>query len=95
MLTEEIIFLLSTLKVAYFLSIWRSEDNEEESIAQTRTKQTWNEDDKICVGNILSTMSDALFHIYQNVQTTKEQPQALEEKYKSEDTTSKKFVLTF
>ncbi|GJX10320.1 hypothetical protein Tco_0200179 [Tanacetum coccineum] len=83
-------FLLTTLKVAY---VPRLEFVEEETLEQTRKRCKWDNDDYICRGNILNGMSDALFDVYQNVESAKELWDQLEAKYMAEDTSSKKFLV--
>ncbi|XLR35191.1 hypothetical protein S83_063091 [Arachis hypogaea] len=87
-------FLLTTLKVAYVLTIPRPPEVEGEAIAETRARQKWDNDDYICTGHILNGMDDALFDVYQNVASAKELWDKLEEKYMAEDATSKKFLVT-
>ncbi|GJW23717.1 zinc finger, CCHC-type containing protein [Tanacetum coccineum] len=50
------------------------------------------QDDYVCRGLILNGMSDSLFDIYQNVETSKELWDTLEAKYMAEDASSKKFT---
>ncbi|GKC34933.1 hypothetical protein Tco_1047317 [Tanacetum coccineum] len=87
-------FLLTTLKVAYVLSTPRPEFVEEETLEQTRKRCKWDNDDYICRGHILNGMSDALFDVYQNVESKKELWDQLEAKYIAEDTSSKKFLVS-
>ncbi|GJY00152.1 zinc finger, CCHC-type containing protein [Tanacetum coccineum] len=87
-------FLLTTLKVAYVLSTPRPEFVEEETLEQTRKRCKWDNDDYICRGHILNGMSDALFDVYQNVESAKELWDQLEAKYMAEDTSSKKFLVS-
>ncbi|GKF67967.1 zinc finger, CCHC-type containing protein, partial [Tanacetum coccineum] len=54
----------------------------------------WDNDDYICRGHILNGMSDDLFDVYQNVESTKELWDQLEAKYIAEDTSSKKFLVS-
>ncbi|GKA08482.1 zinc finger, CCHC-type containing protein [Tanacetum coccineum] len=86
-------FLLTTLKVAYVLSTPRPEFVEEETLEQTRKRCKWDNDDYICRGHILNGMSDALFDVYQNVESAKELWDQLEAKYMAEDTSGKKFLV--
>ncbi|KAJ9566188.1 hypothetical protein OSB04_002154 [Centaurea solstitialis] len=51
------------------------------------------EGDYICRGHILNGMSDSLFDVYQNVESTKELWDRLEAKYMAEDVSSKKFLV--
>nr|GFB09067.1 Gag-Pol polymerase [Tanacetum cinerariifolium] len=60
----------------------------------TRKRCKWDNDEYICRGNILNGMSDALFDVYQNVESVKELWDQLEAKYMAEDTSSKKFLVS-
>ncbi|XP_016200311.1 uncharacterized protein LOC107641330 [Arachis ipaensis] len=66
-------FLLTTLKVAYVLTIPRPPEVEREAIVKTRAKQKWDNDDYICTGHILNGIADALFDVYQNQGCRKDQ----------------------
>ena len=85
-------FLLSSLKVVYVLTTPKPAVNENETMADARTRLKWEQDDYICKGHILNAMSDSLFDVYQNKGTAKELWDALEAKYLTEDATSKKFL---
>ncbi|GJX61213.1 zinc finger, CCHC-type containing protein [Tanacetum coccineum] len=87
-------FLLTTLKVVYVLSTPAPEYVEEETLEQKRKRCKWDNDDYICRGHILNGMSDALFDVYQNVESKKELWDQLEAKYMAEDTSSKKFLVS-
>jgi len=87
-------FLLTTLKVAYILNIARPEEKDDETIAVTRDRQKWDNNDYICMGHILNGMSDSLFDIYQSSISAKELWNKLETRYMQEDATSKKFLVT-
>nr|GEX58348.1 zinc finger, CCHC-type [Tanacetum cinerariifolium] len=58
----------------------------------TTLKAKWENDDYICRGHILNGMSDFLFDVYTNVESTKELWDSLESKYMAEDSLSKKFL---
>jgi hypothetical protein len=47
-------FLLATLKVVYVLNTERPLENEAETVAKTRKRQKWENDDYICMGHILN-----------------------------------------
>lgn len=90
-------FLLTTLKVIYVLSTARppeANDGEEEPLERSRARMKWDNDNYICRSYILNGMSDALFDVYQHVKTAKELWDALENKYMSEDASSKKFFVS-
>lgn len=87
-------FLLTTLKVSYVLNTPRPMDNDNETIAETRERLKWENDDYICMGHILNGMSDSLFDIYQCENSAKDLWDKLEARYMQEDATSKKFLVT-
>ncbi|GJW62351.1 zinc finger, CCHC-type containing protein [Tanacetum coccineum] len=87
-------FLLATLKVAYVLTKPYPEESEDETLAASRERLKFENDDFICRGHILNAMSDPLFDVYQNYSTAKELWNALEERYFTEDATSKKFIVS-
>ncbi|GKB05235.1 zinc finger, CCHC-type containing protein, partial [Tanacetum coccineum] len=67
---------------------------EDEPLEQTRKRCKWENDDYICHGHILNSMSGALFDVYQNMGSTKELWDQLESKYMTEDASSKKFLVS-
>ena len=87
-------FLLTTLKVAYVLNMARPVEKDDETIAETRERQKWDNDDYICLGHILNGMSDSLFDIYQSSPSAKDLWDKLETRYMREDATSKKFLVS-
>nr|GEW28906.1 zinc finger, CCHC-type [Tanacetum cinerariifolium] len=86
-------FLLSSMSVVYVLTTLMHEDGgDNPTVEQVRKRAKWNNDDYVCKGLILNGMSDSLFDIYQNVETSKELWDTLEAKYMAEDASSKKFI---
>ncbi|KAD1183176.1 hypothetical protein E3N88_43192 [Mikania micrantha] len=85
-------FLLTTLKMVYVLSTPIPEILEDGNLEQIRKRSKWENDNYICLGHILNGMCDALFDIYQNVETAKVLWDTLEAKYMAEDSSSKKFL---
>ena len=51
-------------------------------------------DDYICRGHILNTLSNFLFNVYQHSKTEKQLWATLQSKYLTEDATSKKFLVS-
>jgi hypothetical protein len=89
--------LLATLKVVYVLTTPKPTqpgNSEEESLQAARTRLKWENDDLMCRGHILNSMSDDLFDTYQHMATAKEIWDALEQKYITEDAASKKFLVS-
>ncbi|XP_071738652.1 uncharacterized protein [Rutidosis leptorrhynchoides] len=87
-------FLLTTLKVVHVLSTPMPELLEDATLDQIRRRNKWDNDDFIYRGHILNGMSDALFDVYQSVETAKELWDSLESKYMAEDASSKKFLVS-
>ncbi|XP_071726859.1 uncharacterized protein [Rutidosis leptorrhynchoides] len=87
-------FLLTTLKVVNVLPTPMPELPDDATVDQIRRGNKWDNDDFICRGHILNGMSDALFDVYQSVETAKELCDSLESKYMAEDSSSKKFLVS-
>jgi hypothetical protein len=85
-------FLIAGIKVAYVLTTPKPVAHENETIAETRARMKWEQDDYICKGHICNAMVDSLFDIYQSKSTAKDVWDAFEAKYLLEDATSKKFL---
>ncbi|GJS77187.1 hypothetical protein Tco_0727068 [Tanacetum coccineum] len=66
---------------------------DDATVEQIRKRAKWDNDDYICRGLILNGMSDHLFDIYQNVESSKKLWDSLETKYIVEDASSKKFLV--
>ncbi|GJY94172.1 hypothetical protein Tco_0510533 [Tanacetum coccineum] len=66
-------FLLSSMSVVYVLTTPMPEDGGDDvTVEQIRKRAKWDNDDYVCRGLILNGMSDSLFDIYQNVESSKE-----------------------
>ncbi|GKG11815.1 hypothetical protein Tco_0346052, partial [Tanacetum coccineum] len=66
-------FLLSDISVVYVLTTPMPEDRgDNPTVKQVRKMAKWDNDDYVCRGLILNSMSDSLFDIYQNVESSKE-----------------------
>nr|GEX02421.1 zinc finger, CCHC-type [Tanacetum cinerariifolium] len=86
-------FLLSSMSVVYVLTTPSSEDGgNDATVEQILKRAKWDNDDYICRGLILNGISDSLFDIYQNIESSKELWDSLESKYMFEDASSKKFL---
>ncbi|GKC42648.1 zinc finger, CCHC-type containing protein, partial [Tanacetum coccineum] len=66
---------------------------EDSTVEAIRIRAKWENDDYICRGHILNGMSDSLFDVYMNVESTKELWDSLESKYMAEDSSSKQFLV--
>nr|GEV86225.1 zinc finger, CCHC-type [Tanacetum cinerariifolium] len=84
-------FFLTTLKVLYVLTTPMPELLEDDTVEAIRRRVKWENDDYICIGHILNSMSDPLFDIYQHVESAKELWDSIESKYMAKDSFSKKF----
>ncbi|GJR05276.1 hypothetical protein Tco_0528260 [Tanacetum coccineum] len=92
---KEMHFLLSSMSVVYVLTTHMPEDGGDNPIVeQFRKRAKWDNDNYVCRGLILNGMSDSLFDIYQNVESSKELWDSLEAKYMAEDASSKKFLIS-
>ncbi|GKD06259.1 hypothetical protein Tco_1181233, partial [Tanacetum coccineum] len=78
-------FLVSGMSVVYVLNTPIPEDGENASMEQIRKRNKWENDDYVYRGLILNGMSDPLFDIYQNVESSKELCDPLDAKYMVED----------
>ncbi|GKA82241.1 zinc finger, CCHC-type containing protein [Tanacetum coccineum] len=66
-------FLLSSMSVVYvFNTLIPEDDGDDATVEQIRKGAKWDNDDYVCRGLILNGMSDLLFNIYQNVESSKE-----------------------
>ncbi|GJX02619.1 zinc finger, CCHC-type containing protein [Tanacetum coccineum] len=88
-------FLLSSMSMVYVLTALMPEDGgENPTVDQVRKRAKWDNDDYVCRGLILNGMSDSLFDVYQNVETSKELWDTLEAKYMAKYASSKKFLVS-
>ncbi|GKF60998.1 hypothetical protein Tco_0177784, partial [Tanacetum coccineum] len=65
-------FLLSGMSVVYVLTTPIPEDGENATTDQIKRRNKWDNDNYVCRGLIFNGMSDLLFDIYQNVESSKE-----------------------
>uniref|UniRef100_A0A2N9HA68 CCHC-type domain-containing protein n=1 Tax=Fagus sylvatica TaxID=28930 RepID=A0A2N9HA68_FAGSY len=89
-------FLLTALKIFYILDLnlqpipdLTPEDTEQ--LKQQRIKR--EEDELVCRGHILNTLSDRLYDLYTTMTSPKEIWKALETKYKTEKQGTDKFII--
>nr|GEV96738.1 zinc finger, CCHC-type [Tanacetum cinerariifolium] len=64
----------------------------DDTVEAIRRRAKWVNDDYIYRGHILNGMSNSLFNVYQNIESTKELWDSLKSKYITEDASSKKFL---
>ncbi|XP_070053900.1 uncharacterized protein LOC142173528 [Nicotiana tabacum] len=90
---QKMLFYLTTLNLQKFIKedvpVLPESTPENERFIVT---EAWKHSDFLCKNYILSGLEDDLYNVYSNVQTLKELWDALEKKYKTEDTGLKKFV---
>ncbi|GKD33486.1 hypothetical protein Tco_1248995 [Tanacetum coccineum] len=86
--------LVSSMSVMYVLTTPILEDGENATMEQITKRNKWDNDDYVCKGLIPNGMSDSLFDIYKNVDSSKELCNSLEAKYMAEDASSKKFLVS-
>nr|GEV14054.1 potassium channel AKT2/3-like [Tanacetum cinerariifolium] len=72
-------FILATFNVAYVLTKPYLEKSKNKTLAESRERLKFGNNDFICRGHILNAMSDPLFDMYQNYPTARELWKALEE----------------
>ncbi|GKE11543.1 hypothetical protein Tco_1415094 [Tanacetum coccineum] len=79
---KKVHFMLSSMSVVYVLTTPMPEDGgENPTVEQVKKRAKWDNDDYVCRGLILNGMYDSLFDVYQNVETSKELCDTLEDKY--------------
>ncbi|XP_075664674.1 uncharacterized protein LOC142634263 [Castanea sativa] len=89
-------FLFTTLKLFYVLDLnlmpfpTASDEDTDEIKAQRKKRE---EDELICRGYILNTLSDRLYDLYTSMKSPKEIWNALEAKYKTEKVSTNKFII--
>ncbi|GKB35216.1 hypothetical protein Tco_0880158 [Tanacetum coccineum] len=72
----------TAMSVVYVLTTPILEDGgDDPTVEQVRKRNKWDNNDYVCRGLILKGMSDSLFDIYQNVESSKELWDSLEAKY--------------
>ncbi|GJX68544.1 zinc finger, CCHC-type containing protein [Tanacetum coccineum] len=89
---KKMICFLTSMSVVYVLSILIPDNSDDATVEQIRKRNKWENDDYVCRGLILDSMSDTLFYIYQFHDSTKELWDYLETKYTAEDASSKNFL---
>ena len=89
-------FLLTALKLFYVLdpnlmSFPTMSDEDTNEIKAQRKKR--DEDELICRGHILNTLSNRLYDLYTSMKSSREIWNALEAKYKTETIGTNKFII--
>ncbi|XP_076882866.1 uncharacterized protein LOC143531458 [Bidens hawaiensis] len=87
-------FYLTTLNLVRFLTETVPHVDEGATDAlSVSTVQAWNHSDFLCRNYVLNGMVDALYNVYCKAKTAKELWESLDQKYKTEDAGTKKFVV--
>ena len=89
-------FLLTALKLFYvmdpnLMSFPTASDEDIDEIKAQRKRH--EEDELICRGHILNTLSDRLYDLYTSMNSPKKILNALEAKYKTEKVSTNKFII--
>ncbi|KAK0598626.1 hypothetical protein LWI29_036452 [Acer saccharum] len=93
----KLFFLLTVLKIAYVLDpnlqplLEPDKDKDTDTLQAERKKRS--EDEVMCRGHILNTLSDSLYDLYNTMKSPKEIWNALEYKYKAEKEGADKFLI--
>ncbi|KAK4385913.1 hypothetical protein Sango_2715300 [Sesamum angolense] len=91
---QKMLFYLTTLNLARFLSEEVSVVSEGETDTQKRAAiDAWGHGDFLCRNYILNGLSDTLYNVYSSATTARALWESLEKKYKIEDAGLKKFIV--
>ncbi|XP_050916151.1 uncharacterized protein LOC127131267 [Lathyrus oleraceus] len=94
---DKMTFLLTALKIQYVLDPDLEaipEPTENDTIEVKKERKKRKEDELLCRGHILNTLSDRLYDLYTNTASAKEIWNALEFKFKAEEEGTKKFLIS-
>src|SRR3954466_7658332 len=94
---DKMTFLLTALKIQYVLDpdlppIPEPTDDDSDEVKKERKKR--KEDELLCRGHILNTLSDRLYDLYTDNPSAVEIWKALEFKFKAEEEGTKKFLIS-
>ena len=88
---QKVLFLLTSLKVAYVLT--EPCPDREEKPGGSHARKKWKEDNYLCKGHILNLVADNIYSLYSDARTAKELWKALDKKYKTEESGDKKYAV--
>ena len=93
---DKLMFLLTALKIAYVLDqilskLLEPTDNDSDQLKVERKKR--EEDEVVCRGHVLNTLSDCLYDLFTSMKSSKEIWETLEFKYKTEKQGANKFLI--
>ncbi|KAL5567734.1 hypothetical protein UlMin_024309 [Ulmus minor] len=91
---HKMLFYLTTLNLARFLTENAPVlKDDEQDIQAVSAVDVWKHSDFLCRNYVLNGLTDSLYNVYSDKKTAKELWESLDQKYKSEDAGSKKFVV--
>jgi hypothetical protein len=93
---DKLMFLLTTLKISYVLDpdLPKLGEPEPDEDAHTKAEHKKREEDEVvCRGHILNTLSDRLYDLFTSIKSPREIWEALEFKYKTEKQGTDKFLI--
>jgi len=93
---DKLMFLLTTLKISYVLdpNLPKLPEPETDEDAQRKVERKKREEDEVvCRGHILNTLSDRLYDLFTSIKSPREIWEALEFKYKTEKQGTDKFLI--
>ena len=91
---QKILFYPTTLNLARFLTEEAPKLKKDECDIQViNVVDAWKHSHFLCRNCVMNALTDSLYNVYSNKQTTKKLWESLDHKYKTEDAGSKKFVM--
>ena len=91
---QKMFFYLTTLNLARFLTEDAPKPKEGETDIQVASAiDAWHHSDFLCKNYVMNGLSDSLYNVYIGKKTAKELWESLDQKYKTEDAGTKKFVV--
>ncbi|KAL5566324.1 hypothetical protein UlMin_029488 [Ulmus minor] len=92
---QKMLFYLTTLNLARFLTENAHVlKDDEQDIQAVSAVDAWKHADFLCQNYVLNGLTDSLYNVYSDKKTVNELWESLDQKYKSEDAGSKKFVVS-
>eukprot|EP00268_Persea_americana_P062446 TRINITY_DN8006_c2_g2_i1.p1 TRINITY_DN8006_c2_g2~~TRINITY_DN8006_c2_g2_i1.p1 ORF type:complete len:172 (-),score=17.82 TRINITY_DN8006_c2_g2_i1:474-989(-) len=88
---HKVLFLLTSLKIAYVLT--ESCPESEEGPGGSYAWKKWKENDYLCRSHILNLVTDNIYNLYSEARYAKDLWRALDRKYKTEESRAKKYAV--
>ena len=88
---QKVLFLLTSLKIAYVLT--ESCPEREEGPGGSYARKKWKEHDYLCKSHILNLVADNIYNMYSEARSAKDLWRALDRKYKTEESGAKKYAV--